>query len=74
LEVKAMEIVTSPIRDITDLTPVRGQDGKISRHPRERFLVSNEALPSWRPIEIFPAGVLRFFRLALLPVFDSFSH
>ena len=22
------------------------------RHPRERFLVSNEALPSWRPIEI----------------------
>ena len=26
------------------------------RHPRERFLVSNEALPSWRPIEIFPAG------------------
>jgi ribosome assembly protein YihI (activator of Der GTPase) len=27
------------------------------RHPRERFLVSNEALPSWRPIEIFPAGV-----------------
>ena len=27
------------------------------RHPRERFLVSNEAPPSWRPIEIFPAGV-----------------
>ena len=27
------------------------------RHPRERFLVSNEALPSWRSIEIFPAGV-----------------
>ena len=44
------------------------------RHPRERFLVSNEAQPSWRPIEIFPASVLRFFRLALLPVFDSFSH
>jgi len=30
------------------------------RHPRERFLVSNEALPSWRPIEIFPAGVWDF--------------
>jgi hypothetical protein len=28
------------------------------RHPRERFLVSNEAPPSWRPIEIFPAGIL----------------
>ena len=27
------------------------------RHPRETFLVSNEAQPSWRPIEIFPAGV-----------------
>jgi len=27
------------------------------RHPRERFLVSNEAPLSWRPIEIFPAGV-----------------
>ena len=26
------------------------------RHPRERFLVSNEALPSWRSIEIFPMG------------------
>jgi hypothetical protein len=23
------------------------------RHPRERFLVSNETPPSWRPIEIF---------------------
>ena len=31
--------------------------GKRSRHPWERFLVSNEAPPSWRPIEIFPAGV-----------------
>jgi hypothetical protein len=31
------------------------------RHPRERFLVSNEALPSWRPIEIFPAGVTLYF-------------
>jgi hypothetical protein len=30
------------------------------RHPRERFLVSNEALSSWRPIEIFPAGVWDF--------------
>ena len=30
------------------------------RHPRERFLVSNEAPPSWRPIEIFPAGVWDF--------------
>jgi hypothetical protein len=40
-------------RDIKDLTPVRGQDG----HPRERFLVSNEAPPSWKPIEIFPAGI-----------------
>ena len=30
------------------------------RHPRERFLVSNEALSSWRPIEIFPAGVCDF--------------
>ena len=30
------------------------------RYPRERFLVSNEALPSWRPIEIFPAGVWNF--------------
>ena len=27
---------------------------------RERFLVSNEAPPSWRPIEIFPAGVWDF--------------
>ena len=25
------------------------------RHPRERFLVSNEAPPIWRPIEIFSA-------------------
>ena len=28
------------------------------RHPRERFLVSNEAPPSWRPIEIIPARCL----------------
>jgi hypothetical protein len=35
------------------------------RHPRERFLVSNGDPLSWRPIEIFPAGVLRFFCLAL---------
>jgi hypothetical protein len=34
------------------------------RHPRERFLVSNEAPPSWRPIEIFPTGVWDF---SLLP-------
>ena len=27
------------------------------RHSRERFLLSNEALLSWRPIEIFPVGV-----------------
>jgi hypothetical protein len=25
------------------------------RHPRERFLVSNEAPPSWRSIEILPS-------------------
>ena len=30
------------------------------RYPRERFLVSNKAPPSWRPIEIFPAGVWDF--------------
>ena len=30
------------------------------RHPRKRFLVSNEAPPSWRSIEIFPAGVWDF--------------
>ena len=30
------------------------------RHRRERLLVSNEALPSCRPIEIFPAGVWDF--------------
>jgi hypothetical protein len=30
------------------------------RHPRERLLVSNEDPPSWRPIEIFPAGVWDF--------------
>jgi len=30
------------------------------RHPRERFMVSNEPPPSWRPIEIFPAGVWDF--------------
>jgi hypothetical protein len=30
------------------------------RHPREIFLVSNEAPPSWRPIEIFPVGVWEF--------------
>jgi hypothetical protein len=27
---------------------------------RERILVSNEARPSWKPIEIFPAGVWDF--------------
>ena len=42
--------------DIKDLTLVRRQDGKLS-HTRERFLVSNEGPPSWKPIEIFPAGV-----------------
>ena len=35
------------------------------RHPRERFLETNRNLSH---------GCLRFFRLALLPVFDSFSH
>ena len=30
------------------------------RHPSERLLVSNEAPPSWRPIEIFPTGVWDF--------------
>jgi hypothetical protein len=30
------------------------------RHPRDRFLVSNEDLPSWRPVEIFPTGVWDF--------------
>ena len=30
------------------------------KHPRERFLLPNEAPPSWRPIEIFPAGVWDF--------------
>jgi hypothetical protein len=34
--------------------------GKRARRKRERFLVSNEALPSWRPIEIFPASVWDF--------------
>ena len=29
-------------------------------HLRERFLVSNEAPPSWRPIYIFPAAVWDF--------------
>ena len=33
------------------------------RHPRERFLVSNEAPSSWRPIEIFPVGVWDFSAL-----------
>jgi hypothetical protein len=44
------------------------------RHPRERFLVSNEAPPIWRPIEIFSADVWDFFRLALLSVFDLFEQ
>jgi hypothetical protein len=36
------------------------------RHPRERFLVSNEALPSWRPIEIILADGCFLDRLLLL--------
>jgi hypothetical protein len=41
---------------------LRGHPGKRARrknlrHPRERFLVSNEAPSSWRPLEIFSAGV-----------------
>jgi hypothetical protein len=30
---------------------------KYLRHQRESFLVSNEAPPSWRPIDICPVGV-----------------
>ena len=47
---------TNHKKDIKDLTPVRGQDGKISDTQGKDFW-SNEAVPSWRPIEIFPAGV-----------------
>jgi hypothetical protein len=36
--------------EIKDLTPVRGQDEKNLRHSGERFLISNEAPPSWRTI------------------------
>ena len=48
--------------DIKDLTPVRGQDGKISDTQGKDFwsptmLRRVDATPSWRPIEIFPAGV-----------------
>ena len=42
------------------------------RHPRERFLFSNEV-----PLDTnqnLTRWCLRFVRLALLPVFDSFSH
>jgi hypothetical protein len=40
---------------------------KILRHPRERF-------PSLETKRNISRGCLRFFRLALLPVFYSFSH
>ena len=41
--------------DIKNLTPVRGQDGKISDTQGKDF---------WSPTRL----------LAILPVFDSFSH
>jgi hypothetical protein len=42
----------SEISEKKNQTPVRGQDGKNLRHPRERFLL----VSCWRP-EIFPLGV-----------------
>jgi hypothetical protein len=42
---------------------VKSWVGKNLRHPREIFLFFNEAPPSWRPIEIFPAGIWDFFVL-----------
>jgi hypothetical protein len=53
------------IKDIKDLKPVRGEDGKISDTQGKDF---------WSPNRNLSRGCLRFFRLALLPVFDSFSH
>jgi hypothetical protein len=43
------------------------------RHLRERFLVSNSAEPSWRPIQIFPAGVKIFLSCPLTGVWFFFS-
>ena len=57
---KAYWKLIESLKYIKDLTVSTCNTGKRARrknlrHPRERFLVSNEALPNWRPIEIFPA-------------------
>ena len=76
-------------KEIKDLTPVRGQDGKISEtrgkdfywSPTRQSLVGDQKSFTWvseigASLETtnLSLGCLRFFRLALLPVFDSFSH
>ena len=71
--VNKSSMTSIPSRDIKDPTPVRGQDGQISDTQGKDF---------WSPTRLaeleinrnLSRGCLRFFRVALLPVFDSFSH
>ena len=58
---------------IKDLTPGRGQDGKIADTQGKDFW-SPTRLAELETNRNLSRGCLRYFRLALLPVFNSFSH
>ena len=65
---------TVSTQDIKDLTPVRGQDGKKSQTPKGKISGLQRGSAGLETNRNLSCGCLRFFRLALLPVFDSFSH